>query len=90
MFNAAGLPCPNARSPSDHYLHVINEDFVSGSLVAGFNICDAIVSLCSLVENLHVHEHGSCLPQAAKSLESLNSQWMSMAAAQACRKLLKA
>ncbi|KAF5841257.1 P-loop containing nucleoside triphosphate hydrolase protein [Dunaliella salina] len=31
MFNAAGLPCPNARSPSDHYLHVINEDFALGS-----------------------------------------------------------
>ncbi len=30
MFTKAGLPCPATRSASDHYLHVINEDFVSG------------------------------------------------------------
>mmetsp|Transcript_30928 Transcript_30928/g.80622 ORF Transcript_30928/g.80622 Transcript_30928/m.80622 type:complete len:634 (+) Transcript_30928:180-2081(+) len=29
-FTAAGLPCPPARSASDHYLHVINEDFAIG------------------------------------------------------------
>ncbi|KAG1652464.1 hypothetical protein FOA52_009206 [Chlamydomonas sp. UWO 241] len=27
MFEAAGLPCPNYRNPTDHFLHCINEDF---------------------------------------------------------------
>ena len=29
MFTKAGLPPPAGRSVCDHYLHVINEDFVS-------------------------------------------------------------
>lgn len=27
MFEAAGLPCPVHRNPTDHFLHAINEDF---------------------------------------------------------------
>ncbi|GIM01286.1 hypothetical protein Vretimale_6074 [Volvox reticuliferus] len=27
MFEAAGLPCPPLRNPTDHFLHVINRDF---------------------------------------------------------------
>ena len=27
MFEAAGLPCPSLRNPTDHFLHCINDDF---------------------------------------------------------------
>lgn len=27
MFEDAGLPCPMHRNPTDHFLHMINEDF---------------------------------------------------------------
>jgi len=27
VFEEAGLPCPTLRNPTDHFLHVINEDF---------------------------------------------------------------
>lgn len=29
MFEAAGLPCPPQRNPTDHFLHAINRDFAS-------------------------------------------------------------
>uniref|UniRef100_A0A7S3R9H3 ABC transporter domain-containing protein n=1 Tax=Dunaliella tertiolecta TaxID=3047 RepID=A0A7S3R9H3_DUNTE len=52
MFNAAGLPCPNARSPSDHYLHVINEDFAIGGEAT--KIENNIATLTSYYqENVH-------------------------------------
>ena len=27
MFEAAGLPCPSLRNPTDHFLHCINDSF---------------------------------------------------------------
>ncbi len=31
MFEAAGLPCPIGRSATDHFLHVINQEFKASS-----------------------------------------------------------
>ncbi|KAF5826796.1 ABC-2 type transporter-domain-containing protein [Dunaliella salina] len=52
MFSAAGLPCPNTRSPSDHFLHVINEDFACGSEAT--KIENNIITLTNHYQK-HVH-----------------------------------
>lgn len=35
LFEEAGVPCPPLRNPTDHFLHVINTDFVAGKVDGG-------------------------------------------------------
>lgn len=66
MFEAAGLPCPALRNPTDHFLHCINADFKT----AGHSEDDVEKLLSVFNEN-----YNPALLEKVKSLSALAGEY---------------